>query len=75
MEKRILIVEDDKEISSMLASFLEQKGYLVWTALDGASASMKIKERKYDLILMDLMLPLKSGEQLIKELRREFDTR
>lgn len=74
MEKRILIVEDDKEISSMLASFLEQKGYLVWTALDGASASMKIKEQKYDLILMDLMLPLKSGEQLIKELRREFDT-
>lgn len=74
MRNQILIVEDDKEISSMLASFLETKGYLVWTALDGAAASVKLKEREYDLILMDLMLPFKSGEQLIKELRQSSNT-
>lgn len=74
MSNQILIVEDDKEISAMLASFLEQKGYEVWTALDGGAASTRMQERRYDLILMDLMLPVKSGEQLIQELRRSVDT-
>lgn len=74
MSNHILIVEDDKEISEMLASFLEQKGYEVWTAPDGAAASTSLKEQEYDLILMDLMLPFKSGEQLIKELRQSKDT-
>lgn len=69
MSKRVLIVEDDKEINSILQNFLEQKGYEVWTALDGHAATGKMAEREYDLILMDLMLPFKSGERLIKELR------
>lgn len=74
MSYRILIVEDDKEISTMLASFLEQKDYEVWVALDGREATARFAEREYDLILMDLMLPFKSGEQLIKELRQSADT-
>ena len=74
MEKQILIVEDDKEIRTMLANFLEQKGYAVCTAEDGAVATARLKERTFDLILMDLMLPFKSGEQLIRELRREQNT-
>lgn len=74
MSNQILIVEDDKEISALLASFLEQKGYQVWVALDGAAASAQIKAREYDLILMDLMLPFKGGEELIKELRQSLNT-
>ncbi len=74
MEKQILIVEDDKEIRTMLANFLEQKGYVVWAAEDGAVANTRLQERIYDLILMDLMLPFKSGEQLIRELRRGLNT-
>lgn len=74
MERSILIVEDDKEIRAMLASFLEQKGYQVWAAADGAVATTQLKEREYDLILMDLMLPCKSGEQLIREFRRQSNT-
>ncbi len=74
MAYRILIVEDDKEIVSMLAGFLEQKDYAVWTAADGRAASVQMAERAYDLILMDLMLPYKSGEQLIQELRKSADT-
>jgi len=74
LSKRVLIVEDDKEISSILQTFLEQKGYEVWTALDGHAATQEMHEREYDLILMDLMLPFKSGERLIKELREYSKT-
>lgn len=71
---RILIVEDDKEISRVLVSFLEQNGYETDTALEGNTASAKMKSTAFDLILMDLMLPYKDGEQLIKELRRYSQT-
>lgn len=74
MKGKILIVEDDREISAMLTSFLEQKGYEVVVAWDGASASTKLRDPDYELVLMDLMLPFKSGEQLIKELRQYSDT-
>lgn len=66
---RILIAEDDKEISRILVSFLEQNGYETDTAREGNSASAKMKNEAFDLILMDLMLPYKDGEQLIRELR------
>ena len=69
MSRKVLIVEDDKEINNILQTFLEQKGYEVWTAFDGHASNGQIKDREYDLILMDLMLPFKSGERLIKELR------
>ena len=74
MSRKVLIVEDDKEINNILQSFLEQKGYEVWTAFDGHAATGQIQEREYDLILMDLMLPFKSGERLIKELREYSGT-
>ncbi len=66
--KRILVVEDDKEINKMLSSFLEEQGYEVISVFDGREASRKLKE-EYDLILMDLMLPFKPGEILVRELR------
>ena len=74
MSKKVLIVEDDKEISNILQTFLAQKGYEVWTAFDGHMATGCMAEREYDLILMDLMLPYKSGERLIKELREHSRT-
>ncbi len=74
MSKKVLIVEDDKEINNILRIFLEQKGYEVWSALDGHVATQEMNEREYDLILMDLMLPFKSGERLIKELREKSQT-
>ena len=74
MGNQVLIIEDDKEIRTMLASFLEQRGYMVWVAAEGLEATAKLKERQYDLILMDLMLPYISGEQLIAELRKTSQT-
>lgn len=69
MGKRILIVEDNREINKMLSSYLKDNGYEVLNAYDGNVAQNVLKKQEYDLVLMDLMLPIISGEQLIKDLR------
>ena len=72
--KRVLIVEDHKDISDMLGSFLGQNGYCPETAYDGRKASQLLAEEEYSIVLMDLMLPFKDGETLIKELRTHSRT-
>lgn len=74
MSIKSLIVEDDNEISRILKDLLESKGYSAVSVSDGAGASEMIKTETYDIILMDLMLPGKSGEELIRELREISDT-
>ncbi|MBP1549573.1 MAG: response regulator transcription factor [Oscillospiraceae bacterium] len=66
---RILIVEDDHEINKLLADFLQKNGYETNSAEDGGKASLLLRKQNFDLVLMDLMLPYKSGEHLIKEFR------
>lgn len=70
----VLIVEDHKEISDMLAAFLKENGYGAECAYDGREASCLLKNKEYSIILMDLMLPYKSGDILIEELRTHADT-
>ena len=65
----ILIVEDNKEISDMLSAFLSENGYQTECAYNGRDAAACLKNNTYTLILMDLMLPYRSGNDLIKELR------
>ncbi len=72
--KRVLIVEDNKDISSMLEDFLSGHDYEVECAYEGRSASLCISNKEYDIILMDLMLPHKSGDSIIRELREHSDT-
>ena len=74
MADRILIVEDDREIRTLLSDFLSENGYEVVTASDGSVAGKIMKEEQFSLILMDLMLPFRSGDELIKELREYSDT-
>lgn len=68
---KILIVEDDREINKLLADFLQKNGYDTESAEDGSKASLLLNKGNFELVLMDLMLPYKSGEQLIKEFRRD----
>lgn len=74
MHYRIALVEDDPDISRMLTDFLTQKGCTVTAAADGNSAARLLEENVFDLILMDLMLPNRSGDSLIAELRERSDT-
>lgn len=74
MEGKILVIEDDVEICNVLTELLSKNDYDTDAANDGDTASFKMKKNSYDLILTDLMLPGRTGEQLIKELRSFSDT-
>lgn len=67
--EHILIVEDEKEINALLRQFILEHGYLTTSAYNGLEALQLIQRESYDLILLDLMLPYKSGDQLLCELR------
>jgi len=69
--KRILIIEDDRAILRGLKDNLEYDKYEVLTATDGEQGYCLIKERKPDLIILDLMLPKMSGYELCRKVREE----
>lgn len=68
--KRILVVEDELSISNLIAYNLEQAGYQVVTAYDGAEALRLVEEHHPHLITLDLLLPLRSGWQVLDAIRR-----
>lgn len=63
-ETHILIVEDEQKIRSALRDFLEYHGFQVSEAADGPTAKQLVEQQQFGLILLDLMLPGISGEQL-----------
>lgn len=65
----ILLVEDDMEISDMLKNFLTTENFEVVTAYDGESACQKFFSGEYSLVLLDLMIPKKSGMEVMKTIR------
>ena len=67
---RILIVEDEPDLAFGLADDLRVEGYDVEVAADGATASRRAREERWDLILLDIMLPCKDGLEICRELRR-----
>ena len=67
---RILVVEDDPAIALGLEDDLRLEGYAVETARDGESAARLAKERQFDLLVLDIMLPRKDGFAVCRELRR-----
>lgn len=69
MEKTILIVEDDANIRELLHLYLEQEGYHIETAQDGADGLRMFKRVHPDMVLLDLMMPVMDGTQMIRELR------
>ena len=65
----ILIVDDDAEIRSLLASYLGKNGYRSMTAADGREMRRVLDRQSVDLIVLDLMLPGEDGLELCRELR------
>jgi two-component system alkaline phosphatase synthesis response regulator PhoP len=70
---RILIVEDDRAMAVALRDGLKYKGYSVQVAGDGHAASRLASERRFDLIILDVMLPRVSGLDFCKQLRESGD--
>ncbi len=73
---RLLVVEDEPKLAAVVAKGLEAKGYAVDTIGDGAEALTRIlvHGKDYDLVILDLMLPSKSGSDICKEARAEGAT-
>lgn len=70
MNSRILLVEDEPGLVLTLTDLLSAEGYDVETASDGASGLAKARENRFDLIILDVMLPRMSGFDVCKELRQ-----
>ncbi|MGS0973119.1 MAG: response regulator transcription factor [Candidatus Izemoplasmataceae bacterium] len=68
--KNILVLEDHKEINQLITKTLEEENYTVFSAFDAFHALDLFHQEKIDLIITDLMLPIKSGESFIKEVRK-----
>lgn len=68
MNKTILIIEDDPDINNMVSTLLKRKGYETISAFSGTEGLL-VHSTKVDLVLLDLMLPGKNGEDIIKELK------
>ena len=69
MQKTILIIEDDSNIRELLRLYLSQEGYKIETAQDGMEGLRAFRAHEPDLILLDLMMPVMDGTQVIKEVR------
>jgi two-component system alkaline phosphatase synthesis response regulator PhoP len=70
----ILIVDDDPEIVTLLSTRLSKRGYKVSTAVDGNSALEAVKKSTPDLMLLDVMMPGKSGWEVARALKQDPET-
>ena len=66
----ILVVEDDRKVAGFIEQGLREEGYVVDVAPDGEQATMLAHVYDYDLMVLDVMLPKKTGLQVAAELRR-----
>ena len=70
----ILVVDDDEGIRSLVKQYLNENNYLVTTAESAETASEKVKIVKFDLIILDIMMPGKNGLDFIRDHKKKLDT-
>ena len=69
MDKKILLIEDDDLIRQLYADQMRAAGLEVFDFPDGKSGLAALRQQKYDLILLDIMLPKKDGLQILRDLK------
>lgn len=69
----ILLAEDDREIANLERDYLNMSGYEVEIAADGEAAEQMLNQKSYDLLILDIMMPKKSGYDLCREYRDKID--
>jgi len=69
----ILIIDDDEKIRDLLKQYLKNNNFFVSTAINASDAEEKLKIIKFDLAIIDIMMPGKDGLQLTKEIREKID--
>lgn len=71
---KLLVVDDEERIRSMIRKYGEFKGHEIEEAVDGMDAIEKCKQAEYDLIIMDIMMPNLDGFSAVKEIRKDVQT-
>ena len=69
MNESILLIEDEQALRTTLSDRLQTEGYVVETAADGSEGFEKASNQPFDLIILDLMLPRRSGLDVCRDLR------
>src|SRR4051795_11258551 len=67
----LLVVDDDRETCDLIKRFFERHGYRVTSAHDGSEMQNRLRDNRIDLVILDVMLPGKSGLELCRALRSE----
>lgn len=74
MKYKVLVVDDDASINEMLVTYLNRNGYDVSSAYSGTEAVLLMKTESFDLVILDLMLPGLSGEQVLEKIKESRQT-
>lgn len=74
MAKKIFIIEDEKDIRDLLEYYLKREGYEVQSAKDGDLGLQRIRQERFDLIILDLMLPQMDGLEVCRIIRSSPQT-
>ena len=69
----ILVVDDDNRIRELIKEYLSDNDFIVSTAVDAESAKIKLEQIKFDLVVLDVMMPGQSGFELTKEIKKNID--
>ena len=70
----ILVVDDDDRIRELVKQYLEENNFIVTTAIDAFDAKKKLDIIKFDILILDIMMPGKSGLSLTREIKRTITT-
>lgn len=67
---QILVIDDEKDVCDIFKKALTQEGYTVLTALDGLSGLKTVKEKKPDIVLLDLKMPKMDGIEVLRHIKK-----
>ena len=70
----ILVVDDDDRIRNLLKDFLFEKNYIVSTAENAEQAKIKLEHLKFDILILDVMMPGQNGYELTKDIKKKYSS-
>lgn len=73
MEYKVLLAEDEKSLRDIVSTYLTRKGFDVYVVCNGEEAIMAVDKNIYDIIILDIMMPKKSGIDVCKYIRKKYD--
>lgn len=73
MEYKVLLAEDERNLRNIVNSYLSKQGFAVDTAINGNEAVIAVDRHVYDIIILDIMMPGKSGIEVCKYIRTKYD--